>query len=148
MRTQSEIKQYFEETFTDYEGIKTVIVGGYDKVTEATLSNIEYPAIWIMSPFSRKPFIMAGMPRWKWSLDALVLMYAEQADEERIAQNFDDTQALGEIFIKKLYEDATESDSELFDFDDVENVEEWQPKQQYGTDNCNGWLIPITIITT
>jgi hypothetical protein len=148
MRTHSEIENYFKDTFTNNHGIKTVIVGGYDKVIEATLNKIEYPALWIMSPFSRRRTWLADVPRWKWSIDGLILMFAEIGDDTKITQNFDDTQALGEAFISKLQYDADASFGQNFDFDDVDNVEEWQPKLQHGADNCNGWLIPFSIITT
>lgn len=148
MRTQSEIENYLKTTFTDYIGIKTVIIGDYDDVTESVLNNMEYPALWVMSPFSRRRIWLADVARWKWEIEALILMHAKPDEKERIRQNFDDTQVLGEAFITKLYIDSVGSNGEDFIFDDVDNVGEWQPKTQMGNDNCNGYLIPISIITT
>ena len=146
MKTTTEIKNYLINTFTDFEGIKTVIVGSYDEVTERTLNDIQYPAIWVMYPFSRTKKWHADIPRWRWKIEALILKHAKIEDKATIQQNFDDCQHLGEYFISKLYADSYGSDGEWL-FDDVDDVEEWQPKEQYGLDNCNGWLIPISFLT-
>jgi hypothetical protein len=147
MRLQSEIKQYFIDTFTNFGGIKMVIVGGVDKVNASMLNNIEYPAVWIMYPFSRRKILRGDYPAAQWKFEALVLLHAKPDDDEKIEQNFDVALEIGEAFLEKLYKDSQTSHGELFTFDTEGDVDDWQPKEHFSGDNCNGWLIPFKFTT-
>lgn len=143
--TQKEIKQYLIDTFTDFEGIKTVIVAGHKTVNDEFLNNAEYPLLWFMWPPQRKRIYNADWRKYQWSFDMYVLKHAKFDDDETIEQNFDDCQEIAQSVFLKLEEAAYQE--HIFEFDDTENTGEWLPKEQFGMDNCNGWYIPISIVT-
>ena len=144
--TQSEIKTYLIDTFTGFAGIETVIVAGHQKVTDNFLNNADYPLLWFMFPPQKKRIYHADMPKYKWSFDMYVLENAAFDDEQKTEQNFDACAEIAEMVFLQLQSDAYRL--RLFEFDDTENTNEWLPKEQYGSDNCNGWYIPISIVTT
>lgn len=143
--TSEEIKSYLVDTFTDFEDIKTVIVAGHQKVTDAFLNDAEYPLLWFMWPPQRKTIYDADIKKKKWSFDMYVLRHANFDDEEQINTNFDVCQVIAEMVLNKLEFDAY--DLRQFEFIEDENTGEWLPKEQYGNDNCNGWYIPLSIVT-
>ena len=146
MRLQSQIKAYWL-TFKGQLGIKTVIVGDSDKVNAAVLNDMEYPLLWVMYPFEQGKNRNADVPKRRWKFEILVLKHAKPDEEERIAQNFDDTQIIGEAILQKLRDDSKADWGKTFEFDEINDTEMWQPKEQFGGDNCNGWLIPLSFLT-
>lgn len=143
----SALKTFFEQLNAPgggLEDIGTIIVADYDEVSEAILQDMEYPLLWVLYPFDFKKVVDADIPKQRWSIEALVLQYAEPDDRPRIAQNFDDCQAIGERFLAKLRE---QHGTGIFEFDENDDTEEWKAKRQFGADNCNGWLIPFKILT-
>ena len=143
--TAKEIHDYIIDTFTHFEGIKTVIVAGHKKVNDAFLNDAEYPLLWFMWPPQRKVIYAADIRKIRWSFDMYVLKHAQFDDEETTTQNYDDCQEIAEKVFEKLEIDAYVYRD--FEFDTTENTEEWLPKEQYGMDNCNGWYIPMSLVT-
>jgi hypothetical protein len=143
--TVESIKAYLLDNFIGFEGIETVVVDTSDKVNEAFLNNVDYPLLWFMFPPQRRRVYRGDIRVWKWTFDMYVLKNANPDDEPLIEANYTACSVLAEKVLEKLELDAYESHD--FDFDEVDNTEEWLPKSQYGGDNCNGWMIPLSIFT-
>jgi hypothetical protein len=146
MRLISEIKAYFVKI--DVPGIETVIVGDTTMVNQSVLNNMVYPLLWVMYPFEREKLYNADVPKVRWNVELLVLKHAKPDETTVIEQNFDDCQVLGEALLSKMRADSKLDFGKSFAFDEVSDVKTWMPKEQYGMDNCNGWLIPLSFLTT
>jgi hypothetical protein len=143
IKKQSEIKAYFE-AFAGQFGIGTVKVGNYLGVTDDMLTRLEYPLLWVNFPPTRKGFFK-GSSKNRWRFDIVIVNTAQTDDVERQELNFGEMADIAEKIFMKMQSDA--DDSQLFEFDEETDVDEWQPKEYYSADSNNGWFIPLSIAT-
>lgn len=145
--TIKDLKTFIKDTIstTKFGDVKSIEIGNYEMITEKYLNDIAYPLVFFMFPPERQTIYLHDIRKVRWSFDVAVLMNAKFDDLERIESNQEETEKIAKR-VFAAFEDAAEDDNRI-QFYETDNTEKWIPKEHFGGDNCNGWLIPMSIIT-